>query len=404
MAEAQGISKQLSYKAQSALGTAASGSGGQLLRRRTFVGTYSRDTYTSDEIVSHQQSTGATAGIKRASATLSALLSCGTYQDLFANLLRKAWAATSALTGLSITVAGSGPTYTITRASGDFLTGGIKAGDVVRLTAGSFNAANLNKNLLVVSLTSTVLTVRPLNGVALTAEGPISSATVTVPGKRLWVPDTGHTNTYLTIEEFYTDLTRSELYTDMKVASAAVNLPATGNAETTFNLVGLNRTTSGTRSLSSPTAETSTSVLTAVNGGILINGVLTPLTGLQMTIDGTIAPSDAEIGSDVASDLQKGRIMVSGSFTAKFTSNVLQALYENQTVIQLVAVISDGTAANADFISFSLPTIKLFSDNADDGEKSVIRSYSFTAQYNGLGGSGQSTEKTILTIQDSVVA
>jgi hypothetical protein len=401
MPEAQGISKLLAYKAQSGLGVPATGSGGQLLRRRTFVGTLARDTYSSDEIVSHQQSTGATAGIRRASAALSALLSPGTYEDLFANLLRKDFAATTSITGLSITVAGSGPTFTITRASGDFLTGGIKAGDVVRLTAGSFNAANLNKNCLVVSLTATALTVRPLNGVALVAEGPIASATLAVPGKKAIVPTTGHTNGYLTFEEWYADLSRSEVYTDVKVASAAINLPATGNAEVNFNLVGLNRTTSGSRSLTSPTAETSTSVLTAVNGGILVNGALTPLTGLQMTIDGTIAPSDAEIGSNVSSDLQRGRVMVSGSFTAKFTDATLQALYENQTPIQIVAVISDGTAANADFVAFSLPRVKVFSDTPDDGEKTVIRSYTFTAEINGSGGAALALDQTILSLQDS---
>lgn len=401
MPEAQGISKQLAYKAQSGLGVPATGSGGQLLRRRTFVGTLSRDTYSSDEIVSHQQSTGATAGIRRVSAALSALLSAGTYEDLFANLLRKDFAATTAITGLSITVAGSGPTYTITRSAGDFLTGGIKAGDVVRLSAGSFNAANLNKNLLVVSLTSTVLTVRPLNGVALVAEGPIASATVSVPGKKAIVPDSGHTNGYLTFEEWYSDLSRSEVYTDVKVASAAVNLPSTGNAEVNFNLVGLDRTTSGTRSLTSPTAETSTAVLTAVNGGILINGALTPLTGLQMTIDGTIAPSDAEIGSNASSDLQRGRVMVSGSFTAKFTDATLQGLYDNQTPIQIVAVIADGSAANADFVAFSLPRVKVFSDTPDDGEKTVIRTYSFTAEINAAGGTSLALDRTILSIQDT---
>lgn len=401
MPEAQGIRKLVAYKAQSGLGVPASGAGGQLLRRRTFVPAYTRDTYVSDEIASHQQSTGATAGIKRASATHTALLSPGSYEDFFANLLRKDFAATAAITGLSITIAGSGPAYTVTRSAGDFLTGGIKAGDVVRLSAGSFNAANLNKNLLVISLTATVLTVRALNGVALVAEGPIATATLSVPGKKSLVPTSGHTNGYISIEEWYSDLSRSELYTDVKVASCAVNLPATGNAELTFNLVGLNRVTAGTRVLTSPTAELTTPVLTAVNGGVLINGVLTPLTGLQLTIDGTIAPSDAEIGSNVASDLQVGRVMVSGTFTAKFTSNAIQTIYEDQTPIGIVAVISDATAAAADFVSFNMSRVKIFSDTVDDGEKTVIRSYAFTAEINGPGGAALANDQTIISIQDS---
>ena len=41
-----------------------------------------------------------------------------------------------------------------------FLTGGIKIGDVVRLTAGTFNALNLNKNLLVLGVTLQLLSRR----------------------------------------------------------------------------------------------------------------------------------------------------------------------------------------------------------------------------------------------------
>jgi len=401
MAEAQGIAKQLSVKVQSALGTPATGSGGQLLRRRTSVFQRSRDTYQSDEIVSHQQSTGATAGLNRASGQISGLLSPSTYQILLANLLRKDYAATTAITGLSITIAGSGPTYTVTRSAGDFLTGGVKAGDIVRLTAGSFNAANLNKNLLVVSLTATVLTVRPLNAVALVAEGPIATSTLSVPGKKVFAANSSHTNTYLTFEEWYSDLSRSELFPDMKVAQAAVNLPATGNAEINFDIVGLSRTTSGTRVLTSPTSETTTTVLTAVNGGVLVNGALTPLTSAQLTIAGNVTPSDAEIGSNFASDLQKGRVTVSGSFTAKFSGATLQTLFEQQTPVGLVLVVADGPADAADFITFNMSKIKLFSDTPDDGEKTVIRSYSFTAEINGSGGTALANDLTILSIQDS---
>jgi hypothetical protein len=96
--------------------------------------------------------------------------------------VRRAFAAVAAITGLSITIAGSGPTYTVTRAAGSWLTDGVKVGQVGRLTAGSFNAANLNKNL-VICVTATVLTVMPVNGVALVAEGPIAAATWTPPAR-----------------------------------------------------------------------------------------------------------------------------------------------------------------------------------------------------------------------------
>jgi hypothetical protein len=68
----------------------------------------------------------------RIAGTLKGELSAGTYDLEFAALLRKDFAtAFTAITGASLTIAGSGPTYTVTRATGDFLTGGVKRGMVV---------------------------------------------------------------------------------------------------------------------------------------------------------------------------------------------------------------------------------------------------------------------------------
>ena len=49
---------------------------------------------------------------------------------------------------------------------------------MVRLSVGSLNAANISKNLLVIGVTATVLTVIPLNGVAMVAESSIAGCTV----------------------------------------------------------------------------------------------------------------------------------------------------------------------------------------------------------------------------------
>jgi hypothetical protein len=70
----------------------------------------------------------------------------------------------------------------------------------------------------VISATATVLTVVPLNGVALVAEGPIAGCTVSAPGKMTYAPATGHTNDYFSWEKKFTDLTRYELFTDVKPA------------------------------------------------------------------------------------------------------------------------------------------------------------------------------------------
>ncbi len=60
MAIASGILKISAFKKQSGLGSAASGSGGTELRRVTTILEAPRDTFESNEIKKHQQSTGVT--------------------------------------------------------------------------------------------------------------------------------------------------------------------------------------------------------------------------------------------------------------------------------------------------------------------------------------------------------
>lgn len=406
MAVAQGIKKQIAYKLQgSGLGSAESGSGGQLIRRETASFNITKDTYTSNEIVSHQQHTGDTHGVRSSSATLAGLLSPLSYKDFFSSLLRKAWAGTSNLTGLSVTIAGSNP-YTITRGSGDFLTGGIKVGDVVRLSGGSLAVGNVGKNLLVTAVTATVVTVIPLAGSTLTAEGPIASVTMSVPGQKVWAPTSGHTNDYYTFEEWFSDISRSHVYQDIQIGSAEISVPATGNVGVNFNLVGLGyRSESGAQVLTSPTAETTSSIVSSVSGAVLVNGTqYGSITSANVTIDGQITAGEPVIGSNFRPDNQRGRIRVSGSFTALYESDTLGTPFVNETAVPLVLVLQDENTTTADFVTLVMSKVKLFSDDADDGEKQILRTYSFVAELNGDGGAALANHQTIISMQDSLVS
>lgn len=402
-ASAQGLLKQTVFAKQSALGTPAT-TGGQIMRRTNSVFTLTRDTFESNEIVSHQMSTGSNAGIQKTTGKLDCLLSAGTYALLIGSLLRKLFAATTAITAASITIgAVASGVYPVGRATGSYLTDGIKIGDVVRLTAGGFNAANLNKNLLVVSVTALSIGVRVLNNSALVPEGPITGATVTVPGKKAWTPMTGHVNEYWSVEEWYSDLTKSELFTDTKIAKADVTIPATGNATISFDVPGLGRTRGTAQAITAPATETTSNVLTAVNALIIVNGVVTPITGAQFSIDGSIQPGEPEVGSNSISDQIRGEVAVSGSFTGKFYNTLIQDIYDQQTVIQLILPVTDGSAAAAEFMVFNLIAVKVFGDAPDDGEaKEIIRTYPFTAQLNGSGGAALANLQTIMSVQDSL--
>lgn len=398
---ASGVAKRTAYKAETTWGTAAGSSGAQYLRRVASTLSLRKATYESAEIRRDYQRNDFRHGVKSVEGSISGELSAGTYEDLIAAAVRKAFVSVSAITGLAITIAASGSDYTITRGSGSFLTDGIKAGHVVRLTAGSFTAGNLNNNLLVRSLTASALTVRTLNGSSLTAEGPISSATVTVPGKVSYVPTASHTDTSFSIEDWHDDISVSHLFTGCKVNEMNIALPPTGLATAEFGFMGKDLTTASSQYFSSPTAETTTGALAAVNGLLLAQGsVVGLLTGLSFGLKGNMS-AEAVVGQNTYAGITEGRVTIDGQATALFQDATLRDYFLNETEVSLVAVLSASGVNAADFMAFTLPRVKFGGAQIDDGEKSLILTMPFTALYNNAGGSGTSSEQTTLNVQDS---
>jgi hypothetical protein len=348
----------------------------------------------------------------------------------------------------------------------------------------------LNANLVLTNVTATVLTFVPLNGTAITAEGPIASVTITVVGKKSIAPLTAHTDTLFTLEEWYGDLGKSELFPDVRTGQLDIGLPASGNSTikiagmglgvrtlgttqslttvaiadiaggftcaaatlyvgklvtisgtlggtgsitgyvspTTYKISATNGSTTFTltttadvaivttigtptgltytvneRVLTNPTAATTAPVLTAVRGLLFVNGAaVTNVTGITLTINPTLAAMGPIVGSNFSPDVSRGKIMVTGSFTALFDATTLTTLYANETLTSLVAVMAADTTKNSDFVSFSMSAIKLTSDSPNDGEVGIVRTYAFTAEINAAGGPALASDKTIISCQDSL--
>lgn len=403
MAVAQGLYKILAYKKQTALGTPAIGAGGQLLRRETATFDKSKSQIASNEIVSHQQYTGDTYGVGQTQGQLNGLLSAGSYAALLTSLLRGTAVAGVAIATLSITIAGAGPTYTLTRATGSYLTDGYKLGDVVQLTAGAFTGNALNINLVITQLTATVATVVVPNNVVLAAQGPIASSTLTVINKKVVVPSTGQANDYYTIEEWFADIARSRLYTDTQVASADIKIPANGNCTAQLNFLGLARQENATQQLTAPSAASTSTIISAENAEIIIAGTQTLVgTSIDIKIDGQLKAGDPVLGSKAISDVIKGDIKVTGTVAVLKQDESLSSFFENETGITIIVVLFADTSNSSAFVSFVIPLAKLFKDATDDGKKQIVNTFDFVAQFNGAaGGAGTSTDTGILTLQDS---
>lgn len=382
-----GTSKVLAIKAQGAQGTLATSSGGSLLARRPSSAlSLKKAKYTSNAIRASMQRAMGAHGMRSVEGNMSFDLVPGDPGTLaiIEATLRRDLAAVTALTGLSITVAaGAGGTYTLTRAAGDYTASGVRRGHVVRLTAGSFTAATLNANLLVVNVTTAVLTVFPVNGVALTAEGPITSATLTVPGKATYVPATGHTNRYFSIEEWYPEITASHRHLDCKFGMLDFDLPGSGIAGLSTSVMGRDRSTASAQYFTSPTAAATTAQDVSVNGVLIINGTkYVTVTDMKVSVNAGLSLGKETVGSNLYPDVFSGQIGVDGSFGSYFSDGTLRDLFENATEIDLACVVANGTAKNADCNSLYIPRLLIDTDDYADDTGPVYKTHSFSAGEN----------------------
>lgn len=401
MGTSSGLFKQVAYKVEATYGVQPVATAAQLLRRVTSSLDLTKDTYQSNEIRTDFQMADFRHGLRKVGGTVNGELSAKTYADFIAAALKKDFVATAAITGVSITIAGSAGAWTITRATGDFLTGGVKVGDVVRLSGGSFNVANLSKNILVTNVTALVLTGLVVNGSVLVAEGPIATSTVTVFGKKSQVPQTGHTDKSFTIEHWYPDVPTSECFTGCKVSKVSFGLPATGMATCALEFMGKDSVTAVTQYFTSPTANTTTGTMAAVNGVLRVGGAtVANVTGLSIDI-ASAQSGEPAVGSNTVAFQAAGRVIVTGQITATFDSTTLRDAFYNESEISLYAVFTADNTAASDFVGFSIPRIKVGGASKDDGEKTITQTFPFQALLNVTGGAALATDLTTISIQDS---
>lgn len=402
MAIASGVAKQLRYKQESAWGTAPGASGAQLMRRVESSIDLVKDTYQSNEIRADYQISDFRHGGRRVEGSIRGELSCGTHKDFIAAALRRDFAAVTAATGLSLTIAGTGPTYTVTRGAGSWLTDGFKVGMGIRLSVGTLHANNINKNLYIVGLTATIATVMTMNGSAMQAEGPIASCTATATGKTTYVPTTGHLDRSFAIEHWYADIAQSELFTGCKADTIALNMPATGIAGIDIGFKGKDITAATAAYYTSPTAATTSGVLAAANGLLVVGGTaIATVTGLTLNVAGGYS-GEAVVGSNSSPAIFPGRVNVSGQLTALFEDATLRDAFLNETEVALLAVMTESNIAAANFFAVTLPRIKFGGAQKNDGERGLQGTFPFQALFNGSGGSGTSSEQTTLMVQDTL--
>ena len=399
----RGVSKKVAYKKEAGgWGVIAGAASGKYIRRVTADFNLSKETFESNEIRTDFQVADMRHSMRSAEGSINGELSPGAYSDFMQSLVARDFTAAPAGTSATITIAASGDLWTLTRAAGSFLTDGIQVGNIVRMTGAGLNAANQGNNLLVCAVTATVLTVKVLSGTNLVAESAIASVTVGGVGKVTYAPLSGHTDDSYTIEEWYSDILQSEVYTGMKVGSMNVQLPSTGLTTVDLSFMGKNlEQTGNTQYFTSPTAAPTNGIFAAVNGALVVNGVpRAVITSADISIERGLEQAQV-VGSNFASSVFTGRIRVNGNFSTYFEDGTFRDYFKDENTVSLVLALTSDNSKTATAISLCLPKIKLGSAQKSDSEMGIVQQHSFVALLNDVTTAG--LPATTIQIQDTSI-
>ncbi len=336
--------------------------GATYLRRVGSTLNFTKATYESAEIRTDRQTADFRHGPGHVQGVISGELSPASYFPLFEAVHRDTKTTAVSLSEVGLTsVAASASGSTFTFGGGDAVALGLHVGMVIRFTGMSV-AANNNVNFTITAMTTTVLTVTP----APTDQSADTAFSLTAPGAATIVPLTGHVSRKFGIEHYAADLDYSRLFTECRASSYRVSAPATGMVTCEFGFFGrFMETYSGGSApfFTSPTAASTTGIVTSVNGKLLVAGVsVGVVTGVDLTMD--LSPSAAEVmGQNFAAEIFLGRANASGTVTAYFDSGTLINDFVNETEVALQIMLTTTSAANSPFISIMLPRIK-FGDAA----------------------------------------
>ena len=400
---AKGVGKRTSYKKEgSGWGVLAGDTGGKTLRRVTTDFNLTKEAYESNEIRVDYQTADFRHGVRSVEGTINGELSPSSYSDFIQSILTRDFTTGGTTSSASITIATSGALFTITRGTGSWLSDGFYVGNIVRLTGAGLNTANVGNNLLITALSATVMTVQVLSSTPLVAEGPISSVGAAIVGKHTYIPLTGHTDDSYTVEDWYSDISQSEVFTGCKASSIALQLPSTGLVTTDISFMGKDLAQTDTSEyFTTPTAAGTDGIFASVQGALIVNGTpVSLITSLDFTVNRNIEPATV-VGSNTAADMFVGRISVTGTFSTYFENGTFRDYFNDETVVSLVVALTTSEDKNADAMSFVFPKIKVNSATKADAELGIIQEQSFQALLNDVTTAGL-IESTIL-VQDTTL-
>lgn len=353
----QAVTASIAYAAESTFGVSALATSGKVMRRVSSTLTTGKDTFKSAEVRTDQQVADMRHGMHKAAGSVSCELSTQSFDDLIAALCRSAWVTGITASQTDFTsVTANAAASTFTNGSGSWITKGFKVGDVVRFASLGV-AANNAKNFRILSITASAITVFPAP-VDMTAQ---STFTVAVQGSKLLL---GNAQPSFSIEQNYSDIDVSELFTGMRVDKGQFKLPVSGMATVDFDFVGQDGkvlTGSAAPYFTTPTAAPTTGILAGPSGSIDVGGTsLGIITACDFLI-GHSCSAPGVVGSNITPNVYYGTSEVTGTISAYLQDASLLNAFLNESEIAISVELDAAPPAGGgapDFLRFTFPRVK----------------------------------------------
>lgn len=349
MAVAQQANTILAMKAQSALGTPASGASAFGLEVRQSQGLAMQAAQIRSQMIQRSRmSKRPRQGSRSSSAAYETELQVDNMLSVFQGVLGGTWAAAASYSNTDwgeVTITGTGTIATF--ASGTLVTDGVRAGMFLKFTNLSVGA---NNSLWVPILTVTEgVATFPSGILADNASDAAWNATVAAS---LYTA-TPYTDRYFTIEEYY-DIDRTKRGNDMKFNALNFGVSPDQPVSVGFGLGGrdIELLASGASPIfSSPVFNDSPS-LVLLDGGIYINGTKrTAITGLTGGISAPVSTIPI-VGSVLSPDVMLGQFDFAGNVSVAVEDAADFDLMDAETQISLLLFCQEqGAIGTQDFVS-----------------------------------------------------
>ncbi len=394
------------YAEQSTFGTPAltTDNTAAYFRRTQWQGNHTKNKIESNEKRASGMKIFGAHGLNKTNPQLDEELYPGDSTPLWEGLLCRAFTAVSTITAVS------GDGFSIASgvlvragASASWFADGLTIGTIFQIGA-SPQAANENRNVVVYGFTdSKHALVAPLSGAALVDSASDTDMTITIPGKRNYIPATGKLKKYFTVEDLRADVDNSQVYPDLMVNSLVITMAANQIVTLQWGFIGsgvvLDKKTTASPYFTSPVAPACGADGFSTARGILYMGgsKVTVLETLTITITWNAVAPEVSFSPTSPSVNRSNNVMVTFSGQALKDGSSIRDQFVGETKQAIVLALEtvDGSA-----FSIVLGQGQIDSESIDDGDTILTESFDGEA-YEACDIDGY--DHTVIAVQDSTL-